>query len=224
MNSEKHSDSNPEETLRELIHAAMSVYAETKSLRKTADELDLNPLKVRKLLVTARYGGIDGLDGMEMTYESDTADEVNRLRKEGKDVAEIMSALRLSRASVNSYLPYTKAPYKTGEQSANAERVSRHRERNAACARLRKDGGMEHLWAAIVAFQGYPFYTAKGLRFQYEVRGGEIKVNRKEKTVTRSSVEMAYQKALAGGVSGPKKLGVFGSSYLYPMFVRFGIV
>ena len=26
-----------------------------------------------------------------------------------------------------------------------------------------------------------------------------------------------------GNISGPKKLGVFGASYLYPMFLRFGL-
>ena len=27
-----------------------------------------------------------------------------------------------------------------------------------------------------------------------------------------------------GAVTGPKKLGTFGASYLYPMFLRFGVV
>ena len=27
-----------------------------------------------------------------------------------------------------------------------------------------------------------------------------------------------------GNISGPKKLGVFGASYLYPMFLRFGLI
>jgi hypothetical protein len=27
-----------------------------------------------------------------------------------------------------------------------------------------------------------------------------------------------------GYVKGPKKLGTFGASYLYPMFVRFGVI
>lgn len=51
-------------------------------------------------------------------------------------------------------------------------------------------------------------------------------VDRKEKSITRSSVEMAYLKALEmdGVVTGPKKLGVFGASYLYPVFVRLGVI
>ena len=50
-------------------------------------------------------------------------------------------------------------------------------------------------------------------------------IDRKEKSVTRSSVELAYQKAQElGRVTGPKQLGVFGASYLYPVFVRLRIV
>ena len=54
----------------------------------------------------------------------------------------------------------------------------------------------------------------------------EIKDSRKEKTITRATIELAYQraKAMRGVVTGPKKLGVFGASYLYPMLVRFGVV
>ncbi len=53
-----------------------------------------------------------------------------------------------------------------------------------------------------------------------------MKVDRKNKSITRSSVEIAYQKVLEleGIVTGPKKLGVFGASYLYPVFIRIGVI
>ena len=37
---------------------------------------------------------------------------------------------------------------------------------------------------------------------------------------------MAFRKALelGGAVAGPKKLGTFGASYLYPVFVRIGVI
>ena len=49
---------------------------------------------------------------------------------------------------------------------------------------------------------------------------------KREKSISRSSVELGFQKYLEllkteGTVSGPKKLGVFGASYLLPMFQRF---
>ena len=59
----------------------------------------------------------------------------------------------------------------------------------------------------------------------YTVKGHEIKISRKEKTITRATVEVALRKALAlKVVDGPKKLGVFGASYLYPLFLYFGII
>ena len=56
-------------------------------------------------------------------------------------------------------------------------------------------------------------------------------VDRKEqsKSLTRSSVEKSLEKALElmtdpGYVKGPKKLGAWGVSYIYPMFLEFGII
>ena len=50
-------------------------------------------------------------------------------------------------------------------------------------------------------------------------------VSRKEKSVTRASILVAYKKAQElGRVTGPKQLGVFGASYLYPVFLRLGII
>ena len=48
---------------------------------------------------------------------------------------------------------------------------------------------------------------------------------KKEKSISRSTVELGFQKYLEllkteGAVSGPKKLGVFGASYLLPLFQR----
>ena len=51
-------------------------------------------------------------------------------------------------------------------------------------------------------------------------------VNRKEKSITRATVNLAFEKGLElkSVVTGPKKLGVFGASYLYPVFVRLGVI
>lgn len=87
----------------------------------------------------------------------------------------------------------------------------------------------DFLWDALLEFQKHPFHTAKGLEFTYEIRGYEMFVNRKEKSITRATVNMAFHKALElqrtqGKVSGPKKLGTFGASYLYPVFIHIGII
>ena len=95
-----------------------------------------------------------------------------------------------------------------------------------AVAEMAEEPSADNLWNAIVAFQGYPFKTSKGLSFTYKVKGGELFFTRKEKSITRSTVDIAFQKALELGekATGPKKLGVFGASYLYPVFVRLGVI
>ena len=91
------------------------------------------------------------------------------------------------------------------------------------------------IWNLMLSHSGETFHTAKGLPFTYHQKVsktgeplGELIIDRKEKTVTRNTVLLAYRRALElmeteGCVSGPKKLGVFGASYLYPVFLTLGI-
>lgn len=97
--------------------------------------------------------------------------------------------------------------------------------REEARKRLLEAPDEERLWEAVKAYAGYPFSTAKGLEYTYDVRGNEIFFSRKEKSVTRSTVDMAFQRALElEVVTGPKKLGVFGASYIYPVFIEIGVI
>ena len=87
----------------------------------------------------------------------------------------------------------------------------------------------ELLWKTLTVFHGCPFYTVKNLEFVYEIRGNEMFVNRKDKSITRASISLAFEKALElqkteGTVKGPKKLNCFGASYLYPVFEKLGII
>lgn len=87
----------------------------------------------------------------------------------------------------------------------------------------------ELLWNVMEQYAGCAFRTAKGLSFTYAIRGNEMFVDRKDKSITRASVSLAARTALrlqreAGGVRGPKKLGTFGASYLYPVFIRLGFI
>lgn len=93
----------------------------------------------------------------------------------------------------------------------------------------------ESLWEQVVEMEGCPFFTSRGLGFTYHIKRsrdgsllGEILFDRRGKSITRATLLLAYQNALKvqkheGCVSGPKKLGVFGASYLYPIFLRLGI-
>ncbi len=88
------------------------------------------------------------------------------------------------------------------------------------------DAAEQKLWRDILAHEGEPFATAKGLPFSPTIRGAEIFIDRKEKPITRVTILHAYRrtKELGGVVSGPKMLGVFGASYLYPIFQRLGVI
>lgn len=84
----------------------------------------------------------------------------------------------------------------------------------------------EALWDTLCALQNKTFRTAKGLEYTYTIKGNEMFVDRKEKSITRSSVNIAFKRTLELNriVTGPKKLGVFGASYLYPIFLEIGLI
>jgi len=104
----------------------------------------------------------------------------------------------------------------------------------------------ESLWTCVRLWQGEEFRTAGrgkmhsgSTAFTYELKKssrtgeetGELIISgRNGKTVTRSSVELAFTNALkemseCGYVKGPKKLGqIFGGSYLYAMFIAWGVI
>lgn len=85
------------------------------------------------------------------------------------------------------------------------------------------------VWEMIRLLQGKVFSTAKGLDYCFAVKGNEIFVNRKSKSITRSSVRRSLKSAIelrseGKNVDGPKMLGTFGASYLYPVFEYIGLI
>ena len=80
-------------------------------------------------------------------------------------------------------------------------------------------------WEALSSLQGSTFQTAKGLSFTFYMRGNELIVSRKYKPVTRASVDLALRRAKGmNRITGPKQLGTFGASYLYPLFLAAGVI
>lgn len=75
----------------------------------------------------------------------------------------------------------------------------------------------EELWKQISDRQGETFYTKKGLPFTYYIKGGELFTNRRERSITKSTFEKAYQKVRENPeeVSGPKALNVYGAPYVW---------
>lgn len=218
--------------LKDQMDAAVALYEEDCSLQSIADVLNLNPIKVRKLLIIA---GV---------YESEVAEKVQdtfeRYRKTQDYKTSILSTatvLDLSKASVTSYLPYEKGVYfpNTADKekiSVGAERQRRYR----AVRKLRTEPTEEHLWEVVLLYAGVRFKTYSGLPFTYEIRKGrngqytkELWIDRREnsKSLVWSSVLLALNntKEVGAVVDRPKALGdIRGVTYIYGMFYRFGLI
>ena len=216
--------------LKNQIEAAVVLYEEECSLQSIADALALNPIKVRKLLITA---GV---------YESDVAEEVQDTFEEYRETQDYKTAilstantLQLSKSSVTSYLPYQKGVYFPGTAdkekiSVGAERQRRYR----AMKRWRADPTEENFWGVVMAYAGVKFKTYSGLSFSYEVRKGrngeytkELWIDRREKSksLAWSSVLLALSNIKGEVVDRPKALGdIWGVTYIYGMFYRFGLI
>lgn len=228
----KNPNYNPDQLMQDFMAAVADAFGSYDDRENTtfpglnavAAEFGITALKARKLLITA---GV---------YSTVLSRQVMELHADGLEISQIMKIIGLSKASVHSYLPYTKIPYKLDELSVNAERIRLYRERKKKCEEFRsslpalagqsKQEQEAALWSMLLYLQGCVFLTAKELKFTYKIKGGEMFVNRKSKSITQATVFMAFRKAmeLGGAVSGPKKLGTFGASYLYPIFVRLGVI
>lgn len=244
-----------EKLMNELLDSLVSLWTSEKDpqLTTVSEELEMSAAKVRKLLITV--GVRDG----ETYYSSPMADHVLRLWREKKSVKDIAVETGLSTSSVTGYLPHSKTIYSLNTLSTEAERIKLFRSRKAAVEELQKHLNLpdvsEYLWKCICVFENYPFQTSGrgkdhsgATKFSYTVTrstgaggrhyagvdvpgyGNEIWIEGKEKSISRSTVDLAYRNGRAeqescGFVSGPRKLGVRGSrSYLYAMFLRFGVI
>ena len=114
--------------LKEQMESAVALY-NTMSLQAIGEELGLNPIKVRKLLITADV------------YESKVAEKVKNTFEEYRETQDYKTSilstantLQLSKASVTSYLPYKKGVYYPSIEkekiSVGAERQRRYRAMN----------------------------------------------------------------------------------------------
>ena len=221
-----------EKNLKEQMESAVEFYEEECSLQSIADALNLNPIKVRKLLITA---GV---------YESDVAEKVQDTFAEYRETQNYKEAiistantLQLSKASVTSYLPYQKGVYFPSTASKEKISVGAERQRRyRAMKRWRAHPTEENFWGVVVAYSGVRFKTYSGLPFSYGVRKGrngeytkELWIDRREKSksLAWSSVLLALNniKKVGEVVNRPKALGdIRGVTYIYGMFYRFGLI
>ena len=215
---------------KEQMDAAVALYNSEMSLQAIGEELGLNPIKVRKLLITA---GV---------YESEVAEKVQATFQEYRETQDYKTSilstantLKLSKASVTSYLPYRKGVYFTstaekGKISVGAERQRRYR----AMKRWRDEPTEESFWGVVLTYAGVKFKTYSGLPFSYEIKKGrngeytkELWIDRREnsKSLAWSSVLLALKNIKEEVVERPKALGdIRGVTYIYGMFYRFGLI
>ena len=144
--------------LKEQMNAAVTLYDSEMSLQAIGNALNLNPIKVRKLLITA---GV---------YESEVAEKVKNTFEEYREtqdyktsILSTSSTLQLSKASITSYLPYQKGVYfpSTAEKekiSVGAERQQRYR----AMKRWRADPTEENFWGVVLVYAGVKFKPTLG--------------------------------------------------------------
>ena len=215
--------------LKEQMESAVALYDSEMSLQAIGDELGLNPIKVRKLLITA---GV---------YESEVAEKVKNIFEEYRETQDYKTSilstaniLQLSKASVTSYLPYKKGVYYPSTAfkekiSVGAERQRRYR----AMKRWRDEPTEENFWGVVLAYAGVGFKTYSGLSFTYEIKKGrsgeytkELWIDRREKSksLAWSSIVLALENIKGKVVDRPKALGdIRGVTYIYGMFDRLGL-
>ena len=218
--------------LKEQMDAAVALYNSGMSLQAIGDELELNPIKVRKLLITA---GV---------YESEVAEKVQDTFEEYRETQSYKEAilstantLQLSKASVTSYLPYQKGVYFPSTASKEKISIGAERQRRyRAMKRWRTAPTEENFWRVVLAYAGVKFKTYSGLPFSYEIKKGrngeytkELWIDRREKSksLAWSSVLLALRniKKVGEVVDRPKALGdIRGVTYIYGMFYRFGLI
>lgn len=216
----KHYDE--EKQMTQLMECVDDCFTQTGEIKATAEELGISSIKVKKLLITSG----------KLAYEETR--QIQRLLAYGKKLSEIQQELGLKKSSINSYLPYSKVPYKESEISANADRCDLYRKRRTAVEQI-QDG--ESLWKCITLFQKYKFYTIEKTGFIYEAEEGEnvgkkrIIIDREEIVIPYSDILEAYNrtKQMSDGqihvIKTPEDFCDWkGSKYLYSIFYRFGLL
>ncbi len=221
------------------------------TLTEIADAMETTLLRVRKLLITADFftsptsRAVQELDG-----EGWSIPQI--MEKLDLGQASVYSYLPYKKGAYN--LPDPTLFSEQGKRYRERKKVIAELKAH----RGMQDESL-WLWKAVIAFEGYVFQTSGrgkdkigATKFKYEISreagasgrhyhgigisgfGNEMwiitQTGKKGKSISRSTVDLAYKKALQrmendGQVKGPKALGIPGAgSYLYPILIRFGVI
>lgn len=211
-----------------------------------AEEFEISRIKVRKILITTG----------DLQYpETKVIQELQRDKKTVKEISKILNISPSTINSLLPYEKGVYKLSEVSAAAEKMERYRKRKVavmdlQEVLCKSFENSEWKIALWKTIIAFQNYPFITSgrgsrPGIKFTYTVTGtssgsgnhykgenvdgfgNEMRINGKEKSISRSTVELAYMNTLKMGrvVPGPKALGVPGAhSYLYSLFLRFGVI
>ncbi len=218
--------------------------------RKLMDEhgIKLSTSKIRKILITGNCWTTERSREVIQLFEQYTdvfSDGGYGLSKD-EAIKAVAKDLGVSVPTVCMNMPYEKVVYGLEDKSSNARRCDQWRERKKDTGDWKRD-----LWQAVIDLEGRSFKTSgrgnrPGVDFSFEISrrgsaggrhysgesidsyGNELWVidssgERRKKSISRSTVELAYTKYTQlmkekGKVPGPKALGIPGAgSYLYPI-------
>lgn len=217
------------------------------SLRSVAEALGTTVIRTRKLLITAEYFTSPTVG---------TIQRMNKDGKSIEEIGAVLNLKPAAVYAYlpYEYHPYNLPQVSANADRHKRYRATKKLKADLNGNRSAVDEELSLLlWHCVVIFQNYPFTTCgrgkrDGVEFSYTVslesgKGGRhyegssipgygnelwviIDGEKKERSISRSTVDLAFKKYLEtlkseGTVSGPKKLGVFGASYLLPLFQRF---
>lgn len=90
------------------------------------------------------------------------------------------------------------------------------------------------LWEQLCKHSGETFTTfgcdsCAGVELKYEIRGAEMFISTRSKSITRATVLYAYWnvqsiQAEGGVINGPKAIGVHGDSYIFAVFKVLAVI
>ena len=227
----------------DLLAQAVNEFNRCDNIRAVAKNMGISPMKVRKLLITAGVYKTELSEEIAGLYADGLAI---------KDIAVILNMSFASVSSYLPYNHSAyKLPDRSVNADSAARARNRKKAKDALKADIQSgndwSGSDGSLWKVISMYQGVRFRTSgRGkehigcVAFSYEIKKSsrtgnytnELLFSTREqgKSITRSSVELALKDALKvqerdGCVKGPKAIGqIFGISYLYAMFVTWGLI
>lgn len=115
--NEPYNDKRESEMHGTSMDDVLNAYNKTGSIKETSRICKISEQKVRKVLITKN------------AYSTPLSDKISSLSDRGLTPLEISKKLNISRAAVNSYMPYAKGVYNSANPTENAQRIRKSRDK-----------------------------------------------------------------------------------------------